>query len=182
MRCFLAINLNEEAREELSKVIKNLEKNEFFLGKSVEKENLHMTLKFFAELKDNQVNTVRERLKSLKSKKIQVRLGKIGIFPSENFIRVVWVALEPEYELKKLNNDISFILEKLDPSDDDLEFKPHITLARMQNMSDKQAFAKYVREIKIKPVSFQVDSVVLKKSTLTEKGPIYEDVFKIELN
>ncbi len=61
MRCFLAIELPEEVREELVRIQKQLPEAKF---KLVEPENLHLTLKFLGELSDFQVNKVKYTLKA----------------------------------------------------------------------------------------------------------------------
>lgn len=179
MRCFLAIELSEEAKKELIGIQEEL--SNFFEGKSVESENLHLTLKFFGEIDEKDIVDIRKNLKELKFNQFSANLGKIGFFPNENAIRVVWVSLEPLEQLRQLNVEVNSSLEGLGLRKDDFDFQSHVTLARIKNVKDKAEFLKKVQGIKIKPVSFEVKEFVLKKSMLTEKGQIYEDVEKFEL-
>ncbi|MEX0569156.1 MAG: 2'-5' RNA ligase family protein, partial [Candidatus Njordarchaeota archaeon] len=59
-------------------------------------------------------------------------------------------------------------------------FHPHITIARVKRYtSDLKQIMKSLEDTDIGP--FIVKSVKLKKSTLTSRGPIYEDLSIINL-
>ena len=58
----------------------------------------------------------------------------------------------------------------------DTRFHPHVTLARVKFVKDKQDFIKSLKEIKIEKKSFEITEFKLIKSTLTGEGPIYEDL------
>ncbi|MCX8194018.1 MAG: RNA 2',3'-cyclic phosphodiesterase [Candidatus Pacearchaeota archaeon] len=178
MRYFLAIDLPEEAKVALMKVQKQLPEAKF---KLVEPENLHLTLKFFGELSDFQVNKVKEALSKIKFEKFKASLGSIGVFPSSNFVRVVWVSMEPIDKVKELHNLIDVALEKQKFSQDKA-FESHITLARVKFIKNKEEFVKKLKEIKANSIEFQVNKFSLKKSTLTKQGPIYETIKEFELD
>jgi 2'-5' RNA ligase len=175
MRCFLAIELSDEAKNELVKIQEELKP--FVLAKFVEKENLHLSLKFLGELDKEQINKVKDSLRKIKFGKLQGSLGKIGFFPNNKSINVIWVSLEPREKIRELNVMINDSLNNKDEN-----FVSHLTLTRVKKVKDKLGFLKKVENIKIKPISFSVNSFVLKKSTLTEKGPIYEDIERFELS
>lgn len=179
MRCFLAIELPEKIKDELLKIQEQIKDNNIKM-KLVEKENLHLTLKFFGELNDYQVNKIKESLKQIKFKKFKANLGILGVFPSLNFIRVAWISLEPSEKVKELHNEIDEVLEKEKFRKDKI-FESHLTMARVKFIKNKQELINKLKEIKIKPLDFEVSSFVLKKSTLTEKGPVYEDIIKFNL-
>jgi 2'-5' RNA ligase len=67
MRCFIAIDIDEQIRKALAKLQKELQgKADIKRGdaKWVNPENIHLTLKFLGEIKDNQImdvcNIIRE--------------------------------------------------------------------------------------------------------------------------
>lgn len=177
MRCFLAIEIEKEAKKELMKIQKQLPDAKM---KLVGEENIHLTLKFLGEVEDFKINKIRETLKQIKFGKFKANLGNTGIFPSPNFIRVVWVSLEPSEKIKELHKIVDEILEK-EKIREDKAFESHITLARIKFVKEKQGFVDELEKINVKPVEFEVNSFVLKKSTLTEKGPVYEDIEKFDL-
>ena len=176
MRCFIAIDLPNEIKSELIKLQKQIPEAKL---KFVEKENLHLTLIFLGELDNSQINSLKFKLKEISFKKFKANLGKIGVFPSESFIRVVWVGLEPAEMLKNLHNKIFNQIKNI--GNIDKKFESHITLARAKLINDKISFIKKLTLLNINPAEFTVNSFSLKKSTLTEKGPVYEEIAKFNL-
>ena len=102
----------------------------------------------------------------------------MGVFPSESYIKVVWVGLEENKELMKLQEDIHKAIPHIR---DDFKFLPHLTLARVKFINNKEEFVKTIKEINIEPKEITLDKFKLIKSELTREGPVYEDmdVFKV---
>ena len=98
----------------------------------------------------------------------------MGIFPSESYIRVIWVGLKPEKCILDLQKDIDEKLKKLFKKEKN--FKSHLTLARVKYIDDKKSFINKLKNIKIDDKKINIDNFKLIKSTLTGKGPIYEDI------
>jgi len=65
-RCFIAINFDEEIKNKIVEIQKQLPE---FLGKKTEIENLHLTLKFLGEIDDDKIKIVQEKLREIKFKK-----------------------------------------------------------------------------------------------------------------
>ena len=179
MRCFIAIDLSDEVKEELTRMQKEMHSEKAKL-KFVEPQNLHLTLKFLGEISDVEVNKIKKALKDVRFEKFSAKLNSVGVFPSPNYIRVVWIGLQPAEIVKELHNKIDSALTEVGIKKD-ASFESHITLARVKFIKDKETFIKKLQEIKVKPLSFEVKSFLLKKSTLTREGPIYEDVLKFDL-
>lgn len=177
MRCFIAIDISGEAREEIRKLQNNLAEANM---KLVEPQNLHMTMEFLGELTDFQVNQCKELLKNIKFQKFTAHLGSTEVFPSEAHIKVAWVSLEPEGIIKELHEKIHSLLNRIINLDE--RFESHITLARIKFVKDKKQFIEKFKNQKFRQIEFLVNSFALKKSTLTEKGLIYEDVVRFSLS
>jgi 2'-5' RNA ligase len=173
MRCFVAIDLPEEVKKELVKLQRELPEATM---KLVEPENLHLTIEFLGELTDFQVNQCKQELKKIEFQKFKAYFSSVGFFPSEQYIRVVWVGLEPQAIIKGLHEKIHNALKSIVKLDE--RFESHITLARVKYIGDKKTFIGGLRGLKPRRVEFGVNSFALKKSTLTRQGPIYEDVVK----
>lgn len=182
MRCFIAIDLPNEAKKELNRIQEEISKlaNEKSKLKFVEPKNLHLTLKFLGELSDAEVNKIKETLRNIKFEKFSAKLSGIGVFPSPSYIRVVWVGLQPAQLLKELHDKIDSALAGI-AIKREKRFESHITLARVKAIKDKAVFVKQLQAIEVKPIEFAVNSFTLKKSTLTKAGPIYADILKFEL-
>jgi len=169
MRVFIAIDLPQEVKKELLNIQRQLPKAKLRVVK-----DFHLTLKFIGEITPERVEKAKELLEKVEFKASKVSLSNIGVFPSENYIRVVWVGLEPEKELFELQQKIEAVLQK--EFRNDKGFKAHLTLARVKFVDDKKGFVEELKNIKVERKEFLVDSFKLKKSTLTNEGPIYDDL------
>lgn len=134
----------------------------------------HLTLKFLGEVQPNNADGIINILKNIKFRHFHVFLDSIGVFPSENYIRVVWVGLEPEDKILELQRSIDESLKDLFKKERD--FKAHITLARVKYPEDKKLFVEQLKKIKAENKEIEVNQFKLIKSTLNPKGPIYEDL------
>jgi 2'-5' RNA ligase len=131
-------------------------------------------LKFLGEVKPENVEFVISNLKKIKFRKFPIFLDTVGIFPSENYIRVVWVGLKPEDRILELQKGIDETLNQLFRKEKD--FKAHITLARVKYPEDKKQFVEELKKIKVENRKVEIKDFRLIKSTLTPKEPIYEDL------
>lgn len=171
MRAFIAIQLPKKVREECIKVQEKIK--DLIKAKFVEEENIHITLKFLGDISESSVKKISKILKDLDFKPFKLELFRLGVFPSEKFIRVVWIGVRPEEKLLELQKKIDDSLTTLGFKKEK-KFEGHITIARVKFVKNKEEFVKKLREMKPKNIGFEVKSFELKKSTLTEKGPIYE--------
>lgn len=127
--------------------------------KFVEKENLHLTLRFLGEVDPNQVI---KALEDVEFEPFTVKLEGVGFFPNEKFVRVVWIGVgKGSEEIERLHEEVEKRLGK------DERFVPHVTVARAKGRVE-------VLKKEFSSDEFEVGSFSLFKSTLTPKGPIYE--------
>lgn len=169
MRLFIAIDFNE-LRDYFVELQSLLPKN----AKLSFTKTFHITLKFLGEVQPNNVEIIVDILKNIKFEPFSVFLGSIGIFPTENYIRVVWIGLNPEEKVLELQNKIDEYLKPLFKKEKG--FKAHITLARVKYPEDKKSFVEQLKKIKVGNKKVEIKNFKLIKSTLTPKGPIYEDL------
>ena len=177
MRLFIAIKIPEDIKEYISELQKQIDtaNNKISL---VNKDNIHLTLKFLGEVQPNDIETIKESLNNVKFKSFSVHLNDVDVFPNENYIRVIWIGLEPEENILELQKNIDESLKSLFRKEKD--FKSHLTLARVKYIEDKNNFINKLKNIKIENKKIDISNFRLVKSTLTPEGPVYEDleVFK----
>ena len=168
MRLFIAIDVPENVKKELSK----LQKEFYGLGKiTLVKDIFHCTLKFLGEVHSNDVPEIKKKLSEIKFKPFKVKLGKLGAFPNENSVKVLWVGLEGK--VNELQAEIEKALLKM--FEKDYRFHAHITLARIKFLDDKIKFKDGLK-IKLPGLEFNVDNFKLIRSKLSPYGPEYEDI------
>lgn len=183
MRLFIACEIPENVRGDLVTFQNNIG-DEHANIKWVEKENLHLTLKFLGEVDDKKADEIKDSINGIKSRTIGAHVSGFGVFPTESYIRVLWVSLEPSGELKSLHDAIDERLVGLGFKPEK-RFTSHITLGRVRSVNDKGMLISKVNDMKVITGKigkrFTIDRFVLKKSTLTPQGPLYEDVACVDL-
>jgi 2'-5' RNA ligase len=174
MRLFIAIDLPEQAKESIEKI--KLELKGIKGIKPVAKENIHLTLKFLGEVEDANIKDITLALESVKFKPFKICISKMGFFPSEQRIQVVWADAEPAEPFFELKKEIDKALPMFK---DDHSFKNHITFARIKYIAhdfDKKKIIEMVKNKQLDKTKFLVDKFRLYKSDLTPAGPVYEVV------
>jgi len=179
MRSFIAVELDEALIPKVVDVQSRITEGKI---KFVEPENLHFTLKFLGEITEQKAQKVTGQLREVCSafSPFPVLLKGTGVFPSLNYMKVIWIGAESETFLT---------LSKLvDSGMGKLGFKqerniiPHLTVGRVKGVGNKVRLQEQIQAVQdIDIGSMTVDSVKIKKSELTRKGPIYTDIEEITL-
>ncbi|MCM8809602.1 MAG: RNA 2',3'-cyclic phosphodiesterase [Candidatus Omnitrophica bacterium] len=180
MRTFIGIDLPENIKENLKQVIERLKKIKE--AKPVKTENLHITLKFLGEVEEKDIDKIKEKLKksTLDFKSFEVEVKGIGVFPSEKKTRVLWVGVQDEGFLKKLNEKIEQAMNQFG-FEKEKDFVSHITVARFKSIPNLN----FIKEISEKYNNFlfgkfRVISFQLFESRLMPEGPIYKIVAQFQ--
>lgn len=174
MRLFIAIDFNELSGYFIE-LQNHLPKN----AKLSLTKAFHLTLKFLGEVQPDKIEIIANSLKNIKFEAFPVFLDSIGIFPTENHIRVVWVGLKPEDKISELQKQIDEALKTMFKKEKG--FKAHITLARAKSIDDKKQFLNQLKGIKIENKKAEIKDFRLIKSTLTPQGPVYNDLEIIQV-
>ena len=169
MRLFVAIDFNE-----LNNYFIELQKQLPQSAKLSLVKSFHLTLKFLGDVQPNKVSEITDILKEIKFESFNVNLDSIGIFPTENYIRVVWIGLNPEEKIIELQKQVDDSLKNLFKREKD--FKAHITLARVRYPTDKKSFVDGIKKIKVDNKIIEIKDFRLVNSSLTPQGPVYEDL------
>ncbi len=184
MRTFLAIEIEPYIKDKIEESQKIIEDSNSSNIKFVEKENIHLTLKFFGEIDDDKIeeitNIVKQSIKKYET--YTIKLVNIGAFPNIYNPRVIWTGINDKNkttiklieELDKKFNKIGFKKEK--------NYVPHITIGRVKNITDREKLTDVLKENKKRyHGKMEVKKICLKSSTLTPNGPIYENIEEFEL-
>ncbi len=151
--------------------------------RTVKSTQLHLTLKFLGEISEKQLFSVQNAIKDIKFPSFEMTLEKFGVFPNINRIRVVWVGISDGNEkLKELAHLIEESLKPLGLSEDKRPFSPHLTLARVKYLKSEEKKALMQTIEKAERIGTQfIDKFILKKSTLTPTGAIYDNLLVVPL-
>lgn len=165
MRLFVAVPVPTELRNSLVTLEKEIEQDGI---KLVKPENMHLTLKFIGEVNEAKAAEIKDKLKNIRFTPINCSLKSVGVFPNENYIKVVWVGCESKGGLETLAKDIMNALHKYG---DTKPFSAHLTIARVKR---KINLSEFIQKHKGENFGeFQVNEFQLIKSVLTPNGPKY---------
>jgi len=173
MRIFVSIEVPEDIKEYMIEIQEKIG-NDLAKIRFVDKKQMHLTLKFLGEMQPKDIDIVKNEFKKVEFESFSVYLDSIGVFPDENYVRVVWIGLNPEEKLIELQKEIDESLKDLFAKEEN--FKVHLTLGRIKFVKNKEKFVENLRKIKIDDKKVNVNGFKLMKSTLSQKGPIYEEI------
>lgn len=178
-RVFIAIKIPEDISEKINEFVK-----QNFSGlsgiKLVEKENLHITVKFLGEINEEMILKVSDKMEKLSRliEPFEIFVEQIGAFPSFGTPRVIWIGAPSQkiYDVKKLVDDTLWELgfEK------ENKFVSHITIGRVKSGNPSERINR-LSKTKTEFGRFIANSITIFESTLTPQGPIYKVIKNFEL-
>ena len=177
MRLFLAINLEPPVRRAIVAATAPLRAAAPSL-RWADESRLHLTLKFLGEQDESAVSGLRDALTGVaeRHRPFVLRVGEIGAFPNFRRARVVWIGVDREPKLELLHHDVEVACAERGFELDGRAFRPHVTLARVQDRASETEMRVLWRASK--RVDFQdesdVRSIDLMHSTAGAAGSRYE--------
>ncbi len=172
MRLFLSCEIPKDISDYIHELAKQLPEARLTVP-----HNIDLTVKFIGEVPDSKIEEVKQKLSEIKFKPFKAMLNGIGVF-TEDFIRVAWVGLTPSEKFEELHVLADNALKGLFP--EEKRFQAHLTIARVKYVEDKQKFLGVLKLIKVEPLTFDVDKLVLFKSQLSPKGATHEPLLEIK--
>ena len=171
MRTFIAVEIPFNER------IGDLQRSITGRHKAVERENMHITLKFLGEVSEKKIEEIKKVVENCKVSPFKIKLHGVGFFPSEKYIKVVWIGVKNGEEIVGMMKCIDQHLQSMGFKRE-RNYVPHLTVARAKGKISIENIEKF-RNSEFGEV--EIKEIKIKKSTLTDKGPIYEDLFVIQL-
>ncbi len=144
--------------------------------KWVNKNNIHITLKFFGDTPESKIDTITELLQqaSRESDPFELSIKGCGTFGSPRFPRIIWVGLEKNEQMHNLYENINKKLAKEGYEPEKRGFSPHLTIGRVKNIKNLYKIDELIS--KYNDTSFMTQNVKefhLFESILNKEGPTY---------
>ena len=189
MRLFVAIEFPNDVATKVSermRALANVLKDPRSALRWVGREQLHVTLKFLGETRDDKVPSLKTSIQDALSKHrlFSLELGGVGGFGGQDGYRVIWLGIgEGAEKAGELANSIETACEPLGFPRENRRFHPHVTLARCKTGSCRVDRKSLKPDLTGNPVgTFRVDRVALIQSTLTPQGSKYAVLERFFLN
>ncbi len=184
IRTFLAIELPRALLRKIEEVQGGLRSSQADV-RWVTPENLHLTLKFFGNIDESQIEPIVQSMDQAvqETPPILLRAKGMGAFPNLRNPRVIWIGFDEGKEaLTSFQRKLEIEFEKVGFPREDRSFHPHLTLGRVRSNKGKEDLIKRMegyREEEFGEV--QVEKVILFKSDLRPSGPIYTPLREVRL-
>ena len=114
IRAFLAIDLDDDLKPKINKIIKEFKGIDANI-KYMDLANLHLTLKFFGDIDVEGIDLLSQRISDVVSEynPFTIKIKGCGAFPNNNHIKVIWVGLEDDELLRDLHDKLDAEFKKL---------------------------------------------------------------------
>jgi 2'-5' RNA ligase len=179
MRCFIAIDIDDEIRAALGDLQKELQGKADIKRsdvKWVNPKNIHLTLKFLGEVADERIVEICSVVEEVagRHKIFDVDIGSVGHFGGRS-ARVVWIgAGEGNDSLLQLQKDLEQQLAQAGWPEEARKFTGHLTLCRIRNPKAGFKLAQMTEAYgNLELGTVPADSITVYQSQLTPSGPIY---------
>lgn len=184
IRAFLAIDLPASLRPGLAWVQEELKKSGADV-RWVPVGNIHLTLKFFGNVPDAEIEPLALAAREVAAGQapFQLQVTAAGAFPSIKSPRVIWLGIGGEVmPLTQFYHRLEKAFAALGHLPEDRAFNPHLTLGRVKSPEGRHRLTKILEKLPaLDGPPFQVNEIILFKSTLTPQGSTYTPLQVIPL-
>jgi len=152
--------------------------------KLVEPENIHITLKFLGDTDEQKIDAIEQAIKESVEgiPPFSITLKGTGVFPNQHYMKVLWIGMTETGSLETIARILDEKLSALGFKKENREFSPHLTIGRIRTARNKEQLIKIIGQYTAKEfMTQQVETITLKKSDLTPKGPLYTTLRTVHL-
>ena len=169
VRLFVAIPVPEFVRQRLAELEREMPGLNW-----VRASNIHLTLKFIGETDPEQVDPIREALRSIRVGRFLLGVSGLGVFPRRGKPAVLWAGLGNAHpHLFQLHKRVNDVLYGCGIEPDRRVFRPHVTLARCKGVAPASVRNLIKKCGDLETAPFRVEQFGIYSSELGSRGPIY---------
>jgi 2'-5' RNA ligase len=180
IRCFIAILLSDEIKEKAVEIQSRLRKANADV-KWVERENLHITLRFLGEIEEAKVEKVKRLMEEVAGRFSPQKLvfKGVGAFPDLRRPRVVWIGGEGD-SLSKIAEELERGIREIGiPPEKPFSF--HLTLGRVRSPRNLGQLTRLMGEVgDVHIGEMTAEKITLMRSILLPQGPQYSILYEVE--
>jgi len=176
-RLFVALDMPEGVAERLSAIQGGVQG-----ARWVDPDNFHLTLRFIGEVDGRTEQDIVDALSGLRCPGFELCLSGIGHFETKGRIRALWAGVEPSQPLINLQRRVEQLVASAGVPAEGRKFRPHVTLARMNGISEMEISQFMGMHGLFRTEPFTVESVTLFESKLGREGPTYLPQMEVPLS
>jgi RNA 2',3'-cyclic 3'-phosphodiesterase len=180
-RSFISIDLEDQ--QILSRIASILASLQALGGdlKLVERENIHLTLKFLGNVSAPLLAGVKSSLKQLAFPTFTAEIKGAGAFPNVKHMNVIWIGINEGWtQVEQIYEQVEKLLSSLGFRKENRPFSPHITIARVRSGRKRDEIGNFLQRLSDENFgTITVDKVRLKQSILSNSGPKYSTLLEI---
>jgi len=153
--------------------------------KWVPAENVHLTLKFLGDIKEDLTSEIEKELAliCMRHDVFSINIRGAGAFPNFKYPNVLWVGIDESEKLESLYRDIEDSMNELGFEKEDRRFSPHLTIGRVKDRKGIEPVIKGLYTFKdIFFGSIEVNKVLLMRSVLKPTGAEYSKIAGFKLS
>lgn len=181
IRSFLAFDLSVDIKKKIETISDEIKKSNLPV-RWIKPENIHITLVFLGDVKENLIGDIKGKVENAVNKKIsyKVWLEGLGVFPHVKRPRVIWVGLGGDIDrLSDLRDNIQSELSSLGFVPERRQFRPHLTIGRFKKETKGIFDVKKIleRHYDITSDAYCLKELILFKSDLRPNGAEYTKIY-----
>lgn len=170
MRLFTAIDLPDGFRNELASV----QAPSALDARWTDPDQFHVTLRFIGDADPDETRRYEDALADITAPPVRCAPYGLDVLPSRRSPRILMLGLKRTESLLSLYEGVEKALHAEGVAPEDREYRPHVTLARIDDTPPEAAHAYLRNHDSSSFPAFEVDRFVLYESTLTPDGAVHE--------
>ncbi len=138
----------------------------------IDLENYHLTLRFIGDVEGHTADEIANALDRVRRPAFELQLSGVGQFGGKK-PHAIWAGAQPSADLIALQSEIERICQRLRLPADPRKFTPHVTLARLKNVSPESVAHYLSARGNFSAAPFRVGRFVLMSSKESVGGGPY---------
>ncbi|HEX7943615.1 MAG TPA: RNA 2',3'-cyclic phosphodiesterase [Phenylobacterium sp.] len=137
-------------------------------------EALHVTLRFFGEVREDVARDLDIELMSLSKRPFEIQLQGAGMFSDNDGPEAVWAGVAESEPLTRLAEACEMAARRAGLTPEKRRYRPHVTLAYLRRPDPAEVAAWIQANNLLKSPPIRVESFGLYSSVQTKAGSVYE--------
>lgn len=173
MRCFIAIDINDELQKRLALLVHSLNQTNDKCIRTV--NDFHITLAFLGETDEEKLESIKKGMSEISIAPFEIELKSAGVFENKGKIRTIWIAC------RGVPRPLIDVLDAITGEQRHKPLQAHITLARAKCKPNAAVMAWLLDHKDAFAGKQKVEKIALKESILMPDGAVHRIIYERNL-